>query len=200
MEPRAQAAARPMRDIVVVGASQGGVDALSRLVAGLPADFPGSVFIVLHTLPSRRSLLPDILGKAGLLHARLAVDGDAIVRGQIVIAPPDNHLLIDNGFVRVVHGPKINGHRPAVDPLFRSAAQVYGPRVIGVVLTGGQDCGTVGLQDIKRHGGVAVVQDPATAECPDMPASAVTNVMIDHRLPLPEIPGALVQLVREFVA
>jgi two-component system chemotaxis response regulator CheB len=185
------------RDIVVVGASQGGVQALSQLTAGLPADFSATVFVVMHALPSRRSLLPHILGRAGRLPARLANDGDPIVKGQIVVAPPDNHLLIGNGFVRVLHGPKVNGHRPAVDPLFRSAADAYGPRVIGVVLTGGQDCGTLGLQDIKRSGGIAVVQDPATAECPDMPASAVTNVTIDYRLPLPEIARVLQHLVQE---
>jgi two-component system chemotaxis response regulator CheB len=185
------------RDIIVVGASLGGVEALSRLVARLPADLRAAVFVVLHTLPARKSLLAEILGRAGALPVDMAQDEQPIRLGRIYVAPADQHLVLAPGQVRVLHGPKVNGHRPAVDPLFASAADAYGPRVIGVVLTGGQDCGTAGLQNIKQRGGVAIIQDPATALCPEMPVSARENVAIDYSLPLDDIPAALVKLVSE---
>ncbi|HEX3155551.1 MAG TPA: chemotaxis protein CheB, partial [Candidatus Angelobacter sp.] len=123
------------RDIVVIGCSVGGVEALQTLVAGLPKTFPAAVFVVLHLSPQSTSVLPQILNRAGQLHAVHPRDNDAIRLGHIYIAPPDNHLMVEDGRIRVTHGPKENRHRPAVDPLFRSAARWYGPRVIGVVLT-----------------------------------------------------------------
>ena len=134
----------PTRDIVVIGASAGGVEALIQLVESLPKDFPGSLFIVLHVSPHGTSVLPNILTRVGVLPAIHPEDGQAIQPGRIYVAPPDSHLLIKQGFVTVAHGPRENGHRPAVDPLFRTAARAYDRRVVGVVLTGVLDDGTAG--------------------------------------------------------
>lgn len=168
----------------------GGVEALSRLVAQLPEDFPAAVFVVLHLAPNYKSVLPDILSRAGRLPARHPEDQEPVRKGHIYVAPNDMHLMVDRGHVRVVKGPRENGHRPAVDPLFRSAARAYGPRVVGVVLTGALDCGTGGLLAVKAQGGVAVVQNPEEAFCPDMPRSALEYVKVDHIASLAEM-GAL---------
>jgi two-component system chemotaxis response regulator CheB len=186
----------PGHDIIVVGASAGGVEALSTLVRGLPAELPASVFIVLHIAPQSPSLLPQILNHIGALPVVAAVDGAEIERGTIYCAPADHHLMLDQGRVRVVRGPKENRHRPAVDPLFRSAALAYGPRVVGVVLTGSLDDGTAGLQAVKLRGGVAVVQDPEDAFYPSMPQSALNNVAVDHCLPVAALPALLAELAR----
>src|SRR5262249_878437 len=127
-------------------------------------------------------------------------DGDVIRPGRIYVAPPDNHLLVEDGCVRVIHGPKENRHRPAIDPLFRSAARWYGPRVIGVVLTGSLDDGTAGLLSIKEAGGVTVVQDPDEAFCGDMPRSAIETVQVDHVRPLGQIGELLQELLSAKVA
>lgn len=185
------------RDIIVIGASAGGVEAMLSLMQLLPSDLPASIFVVIHLAATRPSMLAEILGRASRLHVMTALDSEAIEPGRVYVAPPDNHLLVSPGFVRVVRGAMENGHRPAVDPLFRTAARAYGGRVIGVVLTGMRDCGTAGLQEIKRHGGVAVVQDPADALFPSMPQSAVDNVEVDHCLALEEIPALLARLTRE---
>lgn len=187
-------------DIVVIGASSGGVDALLRLVAGLPPDLPAAVFIVLHVEPGFASRLPELLTARGPLRARHALHGEAIMPGRIYIAPPDNHLMLRPGYLHVVRGPKENGHRPAVDALFRTAAMVYGPRVIGVVLTGYLDCGTAGMMSIRARGGLTVVQDPRDASVPDMPRSVISHVVVDHVVPLDDIPGLLSRLVGEPVA
>lgn len=184
----------PGHDIIVIGGSAGGVEALKELVSGLPPDLPAAVFAVLHVAPYVPSALPEIVSRNGSLPVSLAIDGEAIERGRIYIAPPDHHLLVEREFMRVVRGPKENRVRPAVDPLFRSAAQSYGPRVVGVVLTGALDDGTAGLAAIKRRGGVAVVQDPKEALYPSMPRSAVKHVAVDHCLPLADIAPLLARL------
>lgn len=184
-------------DIVVIGASSGGVEALTRLAGGLPSDFPAAVFVVIHFPEDVPSVLPRILGRTGLLKAVHPEDGDAIETGRIYVAPPDFHLLVERGLVRVRRGPRENRHRPAVDPLFRTAALAYGPRVVGVVLTGARNDGTAGLQAVKQRGGVAVVQDPDDALFPGMPESALEYVDVDHCLPLEKIPRLLVQLAGE---
>jgi two-component system chemotaxis response regulator CheB len=188
------------KDIVVVGTSAGGVEALRTLVGGLPADFPGSVFVVMHTAPDSPGVLAQILDRAGPLPASHAENRERIRPGRVYVAPPDSHLLLEPGIVRVTHGPKENRFRPAVDPLFRSAAQVFGPRVVGVVLTGGLDDGTSGLWAIKRLGGTAVVQDPDEAFMPSMPLSAINRVEVDYTLPVAQVAPLLARLASTSVA
>lgn len=188
------------RDIVVVGASAGGVEALRVLVGGLPADFPGTVFIVMHTAADSPGVLAQILERSGPLHASNASNRERVRPGHVYVAPPDMHMLLEPGRVRLTHGPKENRFRPAVDPLFRSAAAVYGPRVVGVILTGGLDDGTSGLWAVKRLGGVAVVQDPREAFMPSMPQSALEQVEVDYTLPLAEIAPLLSRLADTSVA
>ena len=172
------------RDIVVVGASAGGVEALGLLVGELPADLPAAVFVVLHVAPDHKSVLPRILSAAGPLPAKHARDGEPIIPGRIYVARPDHHLTLQDGQVRVVKGPRENGHRPAVDALFRTAAHTYGPRAIGVILSGALDDGTAGLIAIKRQGGLAMVQDPDDALVEQMPRSALENTSV-RVLPTP---------------
>jgi two-component system, chemotaxis family, protein-glutamate methylesterase/glutaminase len=188
------------KDIVVVGASAGGMDALQKLVAGLPADMPASLFIVWHMAPGVRSALPEVLGRATRLQVVTPADGDPIAPGRIHVAPNDHHMLLERGYIRVTKGPKENRFRPALDPLFRSAAYVYGPRAIGVVLSGALDDGTSGLWTIKLRGGTAIVQEPADAGVRGMPLSALNAVEIDHKLPADRIGGLLGRLVRESAA
>lgn len=188
------------RNIIVIGCSVGGVEALQRLVSGLPEHFHAAIFVVLHLAPQSTSVLPDILMRAGSLPAFHPKDGDTIRPGRIYVAPPDYHLVIENGKVRVSHGPRENRHRPAVDPLFRSAARSYGPRVIGVVLTGSLDDGTAGILAIKKRGGIAIVQEPAEAFCGDMPRSAMDAAPVDYVAPIDRIPELLQQLVAVQVA
>jgi two-component system chemotaxis response regulator CheB len=183
------------RDIVVIGASAGGVVSLQQLVAHLPPDFPAAMFVVLHVSESGTSVLPNILSRAGVLPASHAVHGERIRTGHIYIAPPGNHLTLELGRVRVTRGARENGHRPAIDPLFRSAALVYGSRVIGVILSGSLDDGTLGLRDVKNAGGLAIVQDPADTAWPSMPESAVRNVRVDHCARPAEIGKLLTRLV-----
>ncbi|MDY7225847.1 chemotaxis protein CheB [Hyalangium rubrum] len=189
-------AQRNTRDIIVIGASMGGVEALSELVAQLPEDLPAAVCIVLHVAADHRSFLPEILTRIGPLRASHPQDHEPLLHGHIYVAPNDRHLLVEPGHVRVVKGPLENGHRPAVDPLFRSAARAYGPRVVGVVLTGALNCGTAGLLAVKNQGGLAVVQDPDDAACPDMPRSAMEYVEVDHSVPLRAMGALLGKLVR----
>lgn len=188
------------KDIVVVGASAGGMGTLERLVAGIPAGLPAALFVVWHMSPGIRSVLPQVLSRAGALRASYPNDGDPIEPGRIYVAPNDHHLLLEKGYVRVAKGPKENRFRPAVDPLFRSAAYIYGPRVIGVVLTGALDDGTAGLWAIKLRGGTAIVQDPADAQNRSMPLNALENVAIDYQLPAAEIGPLLGRLVGEEAA
>ncbi len=187
-------------DIIVVGASAGGVEALRAIVADLPGDLPASIFAVLHFSARVFSVLPEILTRAGPLPAVHPKDQEPIQRGKIYLAPPDYHLLLAPGHVHVIHGPRENRWRPAIDPLFRSAALVYGPRVIGVVLTGMLDDGAAGLSDVRRRGGLAVIQDPADANFPSMPLSALRYVKTPHRPALKEIAPLLSKLARETAA
>jgi two-component system, chemotaxis family, protein-glutamate methylesterase/glutaminase len=190
----------PTNHIVVIGASAGGIEALRELVGRLPEDFPAPICVVLHTSPQAPGVLDAILSRAGVVPAHNARDRERLKPGRIYVAPPDCHLLIEPGIVRVTKGPRENRFRPAVDPLFRSAAQVFGPAAIGVVLTGNLDDGTAGLWAIKQLGGIAVVQDPADALFPSMPQSARQNVRVDYSVPLAEIPKLLVQLTTEVTA
>jgi two-component system chemotaxis response regulator CheB len=187
------------RDLVVVGASAGGVRALRTLAAGLPADLPAAVCVVLH-IGSHPSSLAELMASAGPLPASLARHGELLRPGHVFVAPPDHHLLVEGGQLRLSRGPKEHHARPAVDPLFRSAALHAGPRAIGVVLSGRLDDGTAGLAAVKVCGGLAVVQDPAEAESPGMPRSALDFVAVDHCLPVAQIGPLLGRLVRENVA
>src|SRR4051812_24852941 len=195
--PSGQSSNGTGRDIIVIGASAGGVQALQELMRGLPADFPAAIFVVVHTSPSSPGILPQILDRAGPLPASHADHGQRIRKGRIYVAPPDYHMLLSDGKVLVTKGPKENGFRPAVDALFRTAARSHGPRVVGVVLTGGLDDGTVGLIHIKNEGGIAVAQDPSEAVFPSMPRSAVENVEVDHVVPVAEMPALLMRLASE---
>ena len=190
----------PNRDIIVIGASAGGQEALTRLVQGLPAGLPAALFVVRHTLEESHSLLPEILSRNGRLLASHARDGDPIRYGHITVAPPDFHMLLEDGRVRLARGPRENGSRPAIDPLFRSAAHVYGARVVGVVLSGLLRDGTAGLLAIRGAGGAAVIQDPDEALMPDMPRLARDIAGADHILPASAMAPLLARLVREPVA
>jgi two-component system, chemotaxis family, protein-glutamate methylesterase/glutaminase len=189
----------PRRDIVVIGASAGGVEAAIQLVQRLPANLHAALFFVIHVPANGTSVLPQILTRKGNLHALHPHDKQAIVHGHIYIAPPDHHLLVKRDMVRITRGPRENGHRPAIDPLFRTAAREYTTRVIGVVLTGMLDDGTAGLAAIKECGGIAIVQDPEEAMYDSMPRSAIDNVEVDHILTISEIADLLVRLVQEEV-
>jgi two-component system chemotaxis response regulator CheB len=184
-------------DIIVIGASAGGVEALLQLAAQLPYDLPAAVFVVQHTSPDGPGRLAALLNPAGPLEARPAQHGEAIQRGVIYVAPPDQHLLVHKDYIGISRGPRENRARPAIDPLFRSAAVAYGSRVIGVVLTGLLDDGTAGLLAVKRCGGVAVVQHPDDAMYSDMPASALANVEVDYCLPLASLGRLLTKLAHE---
>ena len=181
--------------LVVVGASSGGIEALGALNAALPPDFAAPICIVSHTAPESPPVLDQILTRAGNLPASMARTGDRLRPGHLYVAPPDHHLLIEPGAVCLSRGPRENRFRPAIDPLFRSAAQVYGPRAIGVVLTGNLDDGAAGLWAIRRLGGVAVVQDPATALVPSMPANALRRVPDAHVVPIDELAAFLQQVL-----
>jgi two-component system chemotaxis response regulator CheB len=183
------------RHLVVIGASAGGIETLRELVAHLPADFSAPIAIVLHTSPQSPGVLPGILTRAGQLPAQHARNGERLRGGHIYVAPPDYHLLVEPGRLRLTKGPRENRFRPAVDPLFRSAAQVYGPLAIGVVLTGNLDDGVAGLWTVKQLGGVAIAQDPADALFPSMPQNAIRHVPVDHVAPVAEIGPLLVDLI-----
>lgn len=182
-------------DIIVIGASAGGVEALKELVSGLPADLPAVIFIVLHVSPHGTSVLPHILTRAGKLPAYHAYDGQVFEPGNIYIAPPNHHLLVKSGYITLNQGPKENGHRPAVDVLFRTSARSYGPRVIGVVLSGVLDDGTAGTLAIKHHQGMVIVQEPTDALYAGMPQSAIEADHPNYIVPISEMASLFTQLV-----
>ena len=189
----------PGHDRIVIGASAGGVEALIAVVRGLPRDLPAALFVVLHVPPDGESVLPHILSHAGSLPAAHPQDGDLIEDGHIYVAPPDYHLLVERDHVRVVRGPRENRYRPAVDPLFRSTARAYGPRVVAVVLSGMLDDGAAGMAAVHARGGIGVVQDPNDALFPGMPTSAMRYNNPEYRVPATEIGPLLVRLAREMV-
>lgn len=188
---------KPYRDIIVIGTSAGGVTALMELAKALPADFPAPIFVVMHVAPDSPSILPQLLSSVSALEARHPHDGEVVEAGVIYVARPDHHLLLEGDRVLVTRGPKENRFRPSIDALFRSAAYTYGPRVIGVVLTGYLDDGTSGLWSVQRMGGVTVVQEPHDAEQPSMPTNALEFVAADHVVPLAQLGTLLVRLTQE---
>ncbi len=177
---------RPWELVVVVGASAGGIEALQRFVRALPPNLPLALLIVLH-VPASGSSLPQILARAGAYPAAHAVDGEPIEPGRIMIAPPDHHLVVEGRIVRVRQTQREDGYRPAIDTLFRSAAQALGPNVVGVILSGALSDGAQGLATIKRHGGLTLVQDPAEARYGSMPHAAIDAAEPHHVLPVAEI-------------
>jgi two-component system chemotaxis response regulator CheB len=186
------------RDIIVIGASAGGIELLRRLAADLPARLPAAVFVVVHTPAWHRSELPAILSRSGPLPASHPVDGEIVRNGQIYVAPPDHHLLLDGGgAIQLWRGPKENGHRPAINASFRSAAVGYRKRVVGVVLSGLLDDGATGLRWIKQFGGAAVVQDPGEAQFPDMPLAAIDYVSVDYIVGVAEMGRVLTDLLTQ---
>src|SRR5579884_73318 len=180
--------------LVVVGASAGGVEALQRFVGALPGDFAAPVLVVLHASPTGRSYLPEILSRAGKLPAVHGLDATPIEPGRIYVAPPDAHLIVTDGRLGLVKGPRENGHRPAIDPLFRTAADAYSSHVAGVILSGTLDDGTVGLSCIKQAGGATLVQDPEDALYRDMPENAIAYLHPDYVQPVEELVHTLVRL------
>lgn len=187
------------RDIIVIGASAGGVEALKTLVSALPADFGATLVVVLHVSPYAPSYLPDILSYVGPLKATHPHDGEPLQQGHIYVAPPDHHLLIEYDRVIVKKGPKENRFRPSIDALFRSAAYNYGSRVIGVVLTGMLDDGTSGLWSVNRMGGLSIIQQPDDALYATMPDSVLQYVDVDYQVPITDLAPLLCQLVDETV-
>ena len=183
--------------IIVIGASAGGFEALKKIVKELPADFNAPLFIVWHMSPDIRGILPQVLNRVNSIYAAHAYDREEIKSNRIYVAPPDYHLLLEEGTVRVTHGPKENRFRPAVDPLLRSAAYAYGSRVIGVILSGALDDGTAGLWTVKHYGGTAIVQDPMDAEVPSMPENAIREVNVDYCVGVSEIAKLLVRLTKQ---
>ena len=182
-------------DLVVVGGSAGALPVLQTVLRSLPADFPAAVLIVVHQAQSQPGKLPNVLG--GPLPARHARDGEPIELGRVYVAPPDQHLLVEPaGRVRLSRGPKQNRFRPAIDPLFRTAARVFGPQVVGVIVSGLLDDGTFGTMQVKRFGGITICQDPAEAEAPDMPASAIRHARPDYVLKAADIAPVIDRLVR----
>ncbi|MGO9884098.1 MAG: chemotaxis protein CheB [Solirubrobacteraceae bacterium] len=181
--------------LVVIGASAGGVETLRRVVGGLPADLRAAVCVVLHLAPGSPSALAGILDRLGPLSCRTAAHGAPLRAGEIVVAPPDRHLLVTDGRSELTVGPHENGHRPSVDVLFRSAAAATGRRVVGVVLSGTRDDGTAGLAAIKAHGGAAIVRDPDEALYAGMPASALAHVSVDAVVSSDRIAGVIVGMV-----
>jgi two-component system chemotaxis response regulator CheB len=186
-----------MHNLIVIGTSAGGVEALRAVVGGLPPRFPAAVLIVMHMSPRSPHLLPQILRRSGPLEVAATIDGAHVQPGKIYVAPPDQHLLVNDERIRLTRGPRENRSRPAVDPLFRTAAKSYGARVVAVVLTGMLDDGTAGLAAVRERGGLAIIQDPEEALYSSMPRSALRHAGADFVARLIDIPPLLTKLVAE---
>jgi two-component system chemotaxis response regulator CheB len=182
------------RDIIVIGASAGGIEACVNLLKLLPADFSASVFVVVHLSPNSPSVLPKILGRHSKIEVKTPVDEEEIQPGKVYVGLADQHLIVKPGIVKLGRGPRENGSRPSVDVLFRTAAYSYGERVVGVVLSGSLSDGTAGLMAIKAGGGLAIVQTPDEAIFGGMPQSALDYVDVDFELPLASIALELIRL------
>jgi two-component system chemotaxis response regulator CheB len=202
LDSRDRNGAPPLSRVIVIGASAGGIEALRRLIAGLPENFPAAVFVVQHMYREAESVLPEILSRAGALPVEFARHESPIEPGRVYVAPVDYHLLLTRpGLITLDRGPRENLHRPAIDPTLRSAARTYGPYTVGVILSGTQDDGSLGMLAVKLRGGRTVVQDPADAAYPGMPLSVLEQVEdVDFVLPVAAIPELLVQLVGQPVA
>jgi two-component system, chemotaxis family, protein-glutamate methylesterase/glutaminase len=190
----AAAAEHPTVDVIAIGASAGGLQPLREIVAALPRDFSAGVLVVVHVAATRTSVLPQILARTTKMEVVRAQDGVALAPGRLIVAPPDRHLVVKDGHIRLGRGQRENGHRPAIDPLLRSLARSYGPRCAGVILSGTRDDGTLGLAEIKRCGGMAIVQDPSEAEYPGMPANAMAATLVDGVLRAAAIAHVLIDL------
>jgi len=188
------------RAIIVIGGSAGSIEALKTLVAALPLTLPAALFIVVHMSTDSPGLLSEIFDRVSPLPVAPATDQAPIRTGHIYVASPDHHLLVEPGWMRVTRGPKENRFRPAIDPLFRSAAYAFGSQVIGIILSGMLDDGAAGLWAIKDRGGIAMVQEPSDALYPSMPQSALHYVAVDYCLPISKMAGVLAQLLREPLA
>ena len=197
--PAGPAAARQARrNVIAIGGSAGALDAILALVTGLPPDFAATIFLVSH-IGSHRSYLPELLSRAGPLPVRHAEDGEKIRPGTVYVAPPDRHMLVFKEAIRLSRGPRQHFTRPAIDPLFRSAALAFGPRVIGVVLSGTGSDGARGLREIQQAGGIAVIQRPSQALYPEMPRNAIKAVHAENIVGIDELPLLLVRLSAETV-
>jgi two-component system chemotaxis response regulator CheB len=185
------------RDIIAVGGSLGAIDAVKELCGSLPADFAAAMFIVIHIGAKGNNLLASIFNEHSAIPVSTAVDGETLKRGRAYVAPADHHLLVIDNLVRLGNGPRENMARPAIDPLFRSVAIGHGPRAIGVVLTGMLNDGAAGLADVKRCGGVTIVQDPSDSVAPQMPMGALRASAVDYRAPAAELGALLTKLVVE---
>jgi len=179
----------------VIGASAGAVEALGQLLGPLPSHLPAAIFVVVHR--SLVHLLTQIVSDKARLPVQIAIDSQRFDLGNVYICPADYNLSLENGLMRVEHSPKESIHRPSINALFRSAALAYGRRVVGVVLTGMLDDGVAGLWEIKKRGGIAIVQDPVEARYPEMPRSAIASVTVDYVLPIKDIVRKLIELVEQ---
>lgn len=173
--------------LIVIGASAGGIEALRQVLPALPADLPAAVVVVVHIPPDGPSRLPEVLARLTSLPAAPAGDGEPLEAGRIYVAPNDHHLLVEDGRLRTVRGPREHNHRPAIDPLFRTAARSFGSNAVAVVLSGAGDDGAAGLAAVKAAGGTAVVQEPSDSLFREMPARAMGRAHVDHSLPADEI-------------
>lgn len=187
-------AGMPARDIIVIGGSAGGFDAIRKVVAGFPADLPAAVFVTIHVTGKSDGILPAVITSAGPLEAVHPTDGDQIKQGKIYVAPPDHHLLIRSGHVHLSHGPRENLQRPGINVMFRSAASSYGERVAGVLLSGLLDDGAAGLWEIQQHHGATIVQEPEEATFRSMPESAICGLNVQYIVRLSEMAPLLTRL------